>query len=93
MKSKQPIRDFKKLHGIETHSCPWIQRVDKDKWDAVHVPSIKALGYEFPENAGIAEYVAKLCLLLDDLGIYVTGKTDADAIRKLCKNIKIEYKL
>jgi len=86
---KERIEAFKKLHGIETHCAKGETDDEYPKWMAAHLPSARKLGYGCTETSTLIECVLNVARLMDETGIADHGKTEAEAIRRVCANVGI----
>lgn len=84
--SKEKIETFKKLMGIETHSCHPYPLPDEQKWLACHRPSALAIAkpYGVKDSASMCEIYAEVARLIDECNADAYGSTERDAIRNLC---------
>lgn len=88
------LEAFKKEHGIWTHRAT-IAKQDYP-WSALLLPTNPhyELPYqEFVKDLEPVEIIAGYCRILDEAGFLVTGKTESEAIDRLCVNIGITQPL
>lgn len=88
---KQRLDQFKKLHGIETMHSPHM-KPDEHPWCAMHWLSAKLIGEKYGNALPFVmfDYIRAMCRPLEENGILVTGRTEADAVRRLCWNMNIK---
>ncbi len=82
----QKLKAFKKANEIQTHHCPSLPDMP---WMALHMPSARELGYGASFEWDFMDFVAKLGRLLDEAGISDYGKTEREAVRRVCENVGI----
>lgn len=86
-KSKRTkLTELKNRLGIETHRCAG----EDAPWMAIHLPSARKFGYGVTETSDMFDCVSKVGRLLDEAGVCTYGKSEQDAVRQLCENLKLE---
>lgn len=91
MSRYERVQAFKERNGIWTHSCREMRREDHP-WCAmlVHRARKALAGYlDHDEPDDPISLIAGYCRLLDEWSLLVTGKTERDAIRRLCAHNRI----
>ncbi len=88
---KERIQEFKAENWIWTHKAEMME----DRWSALaYAHSLEALkGYDLTGKLEPEFLIAGYCRLLDEAGLLVTGKTEMEAIRTLCRNLNINCPL
>jgi hypothetical protein len=90
---KERIEAFKKSNGIKTHNCGGFADDEYPRWTAAHMPSIYKLGYGVKEGMSLGECGALVGRLIDEAGLAAYGKTERDAILRLCVQLGIPFDL
>ena len=90
---KERIAAFKKENGIETHDCGGPSDDEYPRWVAAHMPSVYKLGYGVKEGMSLGECAALVCRLMDEAGYTAYGRTQREAITRLCYGLKIPCNL
>ncbi len=83
---REKLKAFKELHEIETYRC-------YDAWLACHMPSARKLGYGVTKTSSITDIMSKVCRLTDEAGISDYGRTEREAVRRVCENLGIPFEM
>jgi len=83
---KQRLSAIKSALMIETHYCRGMNEL---AWLAVHMPSALAMGkgYGIKSTDDLFECFSKIGRLLDESGIAQYGRTEREAIHKVCEHL------
>lgn len=81
---KERLKQFCAENGIETHNgnlgLPWM---------AAHMLSARKFGYGVTEKSDLFDCVSKVGRLMDESGITAYGKTEREAVTRLCDGLGI----
>jgi hypothetical protein len=86
---KEKLHAFMSANGIETFHSTGFTR-DELPWTAAHMKSCRELGYGVEPDDDIGTCFAKVGRLMEEAGYVAYGKTERDAVEKVCENLRIE---
>jgi len=89
---KQRLEQIKSLLMIQTHYCDGLPDAP---WMAMHMPAARSIGkpYGVKPTDDMFECMWHVYRLLDEAGVVQEGKTERDAIRKLCDHLGLPLNL
>lgn len=86
---KELISAFNKANGIETWNSGGPIDDEFPRWIAAHMPSVYRIGYGVRSGMSLGECSALVGRLMEEAGYCDYGHTEAEAVRKVCKNVGI----
>jgi hypothetical protein len=87
----EKIHAFKTAYQIETHDNG--DATDPGRWLAGCLAYARKLGYGVTRHSNLFDCIQKVGRLMDDAGYCAHGKTEIEAIRRVCENLKIPCEL